>query len=70
VLDSAGALSWRKMGTLVLGDLVKRRQLEDIMHPWLSNAAKPCAPTAALTVVVAGFILLLRESETNETEYV
>ena len=33
VLDSAGALNQRKLGTLVFGDPAKRRQLEDIMHP-------------------------------------
>jgi dephospho-CoA kinase len=40
VLNSAGALNRRKLGTLVFGDPAKRRQLEDIMHPLVKQRSR------------------------------
>jgi dephospho-CoA kinase len=40
VLDHAGTLNRRILGTLVFGDAARRRQLEDILHPLIKQRSR------------------------------
>jgi dephospho-CoA kinase len=58
ILDSSGVLDRRQLGTLVFGDVARRRQLEDIMHPLVKERSR--AIFAELSI--AGVPIIVYES--------
>jgi dephospho-CoA kinase len=63
VLDAAGQVDRRKVGALVFADTQKRRELETIVHPWITRrlreeiAAAQKDPAVAFVVLDAAVML-------------
>lgn len=71
MLDQAGALDRRTLGTLVFGDAAKRQQLEAIMHPLVlahSQARFAALSRAGVPIIVYESALLFETGRQHEMQ--